>query len=180
MLAFREGDDAAFDALFQRWAGPLLRYLERMLRDAGAAEDLVQEAFLRVHRARQRYQPEARFSTWLYRIATNLALNELRRPRRRDPHDSLDAEGSPALVAATPQSDEVVDARRCGVAALRALAELPERQRAALLQSAVEGRSYAEIAEALEVTEKAVKALVHRARSNLAAAIDRGEPGRDA
>ena len=180
MLAFSRGDTSAFDALFLRWAGPLLRYLDRMVRDRATAEELVQEVFIRVYGARDRYRPDARFSTWLYRIATNLALNELRRPRRRDPHDSLDAEGSPTLVAATPQSDEVVDARRRGVAALRALAELPERQRAALLQSAVEGRSYAEIAEALEVTEKAVKALVHRARSNLAAAIDRGEPGRDA
>ena len=174
MLAFRSGDAAAFDALFRRWSGPLLRYLDRMLRNPATAEELVQETFLRVHRARDRYAPEARFSTWLYRIATNLALNELRRPRRRDPHDSLDAEGSPALVAATPQSDELADARRRGVAVTRALAELPERQRAALLQSAVAGRSYAEIAKALEVTEKAVKALVHRARSNLAAAIDSG------
>jgi len=174
MLAFRDGDDAAFDTLFQRWAGPLLRYLERMLRDTAAAEELVQEAFLRVYRARERYQPDARFSTWLYRIGTNLALNELRRPRRRDPHDSVDAEGAPALVSATPPSDEVADARRRGDAVARALEALPERQRAALLQSAVEGRSYAEIAEALDVTEKAVKALVHRARSNLAAALEGG------
>ncbi len=87
----------------------------------------------------------------------------------------IDAEGSAALVAETPPSDEVVDARRRGIAVERALAELPARQRAALLQGAVEGRSYAEIAKALEVTEKAVKALVHRARSNLAAALDGGE-----
>lgn len=174
MLAFRAGDTAAFDELFRRWSGPLLRYLERMVRDLATAEELVQEAFLRVHRARDRYSPDARFSTWLYRIATNLALNELRRPRRRDPHDSVDAEGAPALVSATPPSDEVADARRRGDAVARALEALPERQRAALLQSAVEGRSYAEIAEALDVTEKAVKALVHRARSNLAAALEGG------
>ena len=83
MLAFQSGEPAAFDALFRRWAAPLLRYLERMVRDAGTAEELVQEVFLRVYRARERYAPDARFSTWLYRIATNLALNELRRPRRR-------------------------------------------------------------------------------------------------
>ena len=178
MLAFREGDEAAFDALFQRWAGPLLGYLERMLRDTGAAEELVQEAFLRVYRARERYQPDARFSTWLYRIATNLALNELRRPRRRDPHDSVDAEGAaPLLVAQAAPIDEVVDARRRGVAVERAFALLPERQRAALWLTAVEGRSYAEVAEGLDVTEKAVKALVHRARSNLATQLEsRGEP----
>jgi RNA polymerase sigma-70 factor (ECF subfamily) len=138
MLAFCAGDGAAFDALFNRWAAPLLRYLERMLRDSAAAEELVQEVFLRVHGARQRYQPEARFSTWLYRIATNLALNELRRPRRREPHASLDER---------------------------------ERQRAALCLTAVEGLSYAEVAGALEISESAVKALVHRARTALAGRV---------
>ena len=168
MLAFRDGDTSAFDALFTRWGPRLARYLERMLRDRSHAEELVQEAFLRVHRARARYQPDARFSTWLYRIATNLALNELRRPRQRDPHGSLDAEGTPELAAASPGVDEVVHARREGALVREVLGELPEKQRAALLLATLEGCSYAEIAEALDVSEKAVKALVHRARSGLA------------
>ena len=175
MLAFRAGDASAFDALFRRWSGPLLRYLERMLRDAGTAEELVQEVFLRVHRARERYQPEARFSTWLYRIATNLALNELRRPRRREPHRSADDADAPALVADGAAPEAVVDARRLGAWALRELAALPENQRAALCLSAVEGLSYAEVAEALEVSEAAVKALVHRARSALAGRLPRAK-----
>jgi len=168
MLAFRRGDAAAFDALFRRWSGPLLRYLERMLRDQATAEELVQEAFLRVHKARDRYAPEARFSTWLYRIATNLALNELRRPRHRAPHHSSDEEAAPALPDTGPGIEAVVDARMLGRAAAAELARLPDKQRAALCLSAVEGLSYAEVAEALEVTEKAVKSLVHRARSTLA------------
>jgi len=168
MLAFREGDASAFDGLFRRWAAPLLRYLDRMLRDTAAAEELVQEVFLRVYRARDRYRPEARFSTWLYRIATNLALNELRRPRRRDPHQSVDAEGAPELAAEGAAVDDVVHARRLGDEVERELQALPERQRAALWLAAVEGLSYAEIAESLDVSEKAVKALVHRARSSLA------------
>jgi len=174
MLAFRDGDAAGFDSLFQRWASPLLRYLERMLRDATAAEDLVQEAFLRVHRARERYTPDARFSTWLYRIATNLALNELRRPRRRDPHQSIDEEGTVQLVADASPIDEVAHARRLGEAALRELEALPERQRAALWLTAVEGLAYSEVAVALDVSEKAVKALVHRGRSALAAKLQQG------
>jgi len=174
MLAFRDGDAAGFDSLFQRWASPLLRYLERMLRDATAAEDLVQEAFLRVHRARERYTPDARFSTWLYRIATNLALNELRRPRRRDPHQSIDEEGTVQLVADASPTDEVAHARRLGEAALRELEALPERQRAALWLTAVEGLAYSEVAVALDVSEKAVKALVHRGRSALAAKLQQG------
>jgi len=175
MLAFREGDADAFDALFQRWAGPLLRYLERMLHDAASAEDLVQEVFLRVHRARERYRPEARFSTWIFRIATNLALNELRRPRRRDPHASLDAEDAPQPPAPGTATDDFVHAKRMAGEVERALRSLPERQRAALWLGAVEGFSYAEVAESLDVTEKAVKALVHRARSTLAARLK--EPG---
>jgi RNA polymerase sigma-70 factor (ECF subfamily) len=174
MLAFRAGDAAAFETLFRRWSGPLLRFLERMVRDLATAEELVQEVFIRVHGARHRYQPEARFSTWLYRIATNLALNELRRPRRRAPHHSADAEDAPPLAAEGPRADAVADARRRGQAAQQALAELPENQRAALWLAAVEGLSYAEIAEALDVTEAAVKSLVHRARVALSERLGAG------
>ncbi len=177
MLAFRSGDPAAFDSLFRRWSAPLLRYLERMVRDRGSAEELAQEVFLRVHRARERYAPEARFSTWLYRIATNLALNELRRPRRREPHRSQDEEGAPALVADAAGPEAVVDARRLGARVESELARLPEKQRAALCLSAVEGLSYAEVAGALEVSEQAVKALVHRARSALAERLREGAGG---
>ena len=171
MLAFSQGEAAAFDVLFRRWSGPLLRYLERMVRNRATAEELVQEVFLRVHRARDRYAPEARFSTWLYRIATNVALNELRRPRHRAPHGSTDDETTPELPASGPPADDLVDARRLGRAAAAGLEGLPEKQRAALCLTAIEGLSYAEVAEALEVTDKAVKSLVHRARSTLAAQL---------
>ena len=175
MLSFCQGDASAFDELFRRWSARLLRYLERMVRDPAAAEELVQEVFLRVHRARDRYAPEARFSTWLYRIATNLALNELRRPRRRDPHHSTDADDAPQLAADGPTTEDVVDARRRSAEVERGMAELPERQRAALWLAAVEGQSYAEIGEALGVSEKAVKSLVHRARSALAERMGKEE-----
>ena len=178
MLAFQAGDAAAFDALFQRWSAPLLRYLERMVKDRASAEELVQEAFLRVYRARERYAPEARFSTWIYRIATNLALNELRRPRWRDPHQSRDAAGAPELAAAGAGADELVHARRLGAWVERELGALPERQRAALWLTAVDGLSYAEVAQALEVSEAAVKALVHRARAGLAERLGPGDAQR--
>ncbi|MBW2230457.1 MAG: sigma-70 family RNA polymerase sigma factor [Deltaproteobacteria bacterium] len=172
MLAFRAGDDSAFDGLFRHWAGPLLRYLERMVGDTATAEELVQETFFRVHKARARYEPRARFSTWLYRIATNLALNELSRPRRRYIHEEQD-EGR--LHAAQPRIEDVVELRRMGDTLERELAKLPERQRIALWLSAAEGQSYAEVAQVLETTEKSVKALVHRGRAALVARIgDRG------
>jgi RNA polymerase sigma-70 factor (ECF subfamily) len=173
MLAFAAGDEAAFAALFERWSRPLLRYLERLVREAGTAEELVQEAFVRVHRARKSYRPDARFSTWLYRIATHLAWNELRRPRRRAPHESVDAapDARSRLAAPGAPTDEVVHARRVSAEVEAALAALPERQRAALWLAAVEGQSYAEVAAALDTSEKAVKALVHRARAALAEAL---------
>jgi RNA polymerase sigma-70 factor (ECF subfamily) len=172
MLAFRDGDDAAFDALFERWAARLLRFLERMVKDEAVAEELVQETFLRVHRARARYAPDAKFSTWLYTIASNAARNELRRPFRRAPHDSTDAlrsDGPPLELAAEESPvDEIVNARREGANVEAALQRLPERQRAALWLAAVEGLPYAEVAAALETSESSVKALVHRARVALA------------
>jgi RNA polymerase sigma-70 factor (ECF subfamily) len=176
MLAFQAGDDAAFDALFRRWSAPVLRHLERLVREAATAEELMQEAFLRVFRARERYQPQARFTTWLFTIATNLALNELRRPRRRASHRSAEEEEDDraplALASGGAPADEVAHARRVGAEVEESLAALPERQRAALLLAAVEGLSYAEIAESLETTEKSVKALVHRARVALAQAMN--------
>jgi len=180
MLAVRAGDTSAFDTLFRRWSAPLLRYVDRMVRDPAAAEELVQETFLRLYRARERYEPEARFSTWLYTIATRLALNELRRPRHQNPHkstDEVDDDGSTLVLAhGGPRADDVAHARRVGVLVEGALATLPERQRAALWLAAVEGLSYAEIAESLATTEKSVKALVHRARCAL---VDRlGEKAR--
>ena len=176
MLAFRNGDERAFDALFERWAGRVLRFVERMVREPGVAEELVQETFLRVWRARERYAPEARFSTWLFTIAGNAARNELRRPFRGAAHDSLDEEREGAkleLAADDPPTDEVVDARRTGHGLEAALAALPGRQREALWLRAVEGLSYAEVAQALETSEKSVKALIHRARVALAREAER-------
>lgn len=176
MLAFAGGDAAAFDRLFDRWSGRLLHFLERMVRDRAVAEELLQESFLRVHRARERYRPEGRFSTWLYTIASNAARNELRRPFRRSPHQSTDAEPEHApalqLVADAPGAEELADARRRGDAVDAGLAELPPRQRAALWLAAVEGLSYAEVAAALDTTEKSVKSLVHRGRVALAKQLE--------
>lgn len=93
MLAFRDGDESAFATLYQRWSARLLRYLERIVRDNAVAEELLQDTFLRVLDARGRYAPEARFSTWLFHIARNLACNELARARSRYPHLSTDGAG---------------------------------------------------------------------------------------
>ena len=185
MLAFREGDAVALEGLYRRWAGPLLRFLTRMVREQGLAEELMQETFIRVHGARDRYVAEARFSTWLFRIGRNLALNELDRARNKSPHVSVAATDSDepsrptlSLVAGGTPADEAVDARRQAKRVEAELAELPERQRTALWLAAVEGYAYAEIAEVLETTPSSVKALVHRARANLADRMAEGAASR--
>jgi RNA polymerase sigma-70 factor (ECF subfamily) len=174
MLAVGRGDDAAFDLLFSRWGGRLLGYLQRMVSDAATAEELVQEAFLRVYRSRESYRAESRFSTWLCRIGTNLALNELRRPRRKRPHASTDdAEAPLPLVAGGSGPESIAHARLVMSELSGALERLPERQRMALWLSAVEAHSYAEVAEVLGTSDKSVKSLVHRARATLAERLPR-------
>ena len=176
MLAFRSGDESALGQLYRRLAAGLLRYLERIVREPAVAEELVQETFVRVLDARERYAPEARFSTWLFHIARNLAHNELARSRSRHPHLSADepatdrASGPPALVlvASQPDPDDAVDARREHARFAEALATLPERQQTALWLAVVEGQSYEEIAALLGSSVQSVKNLVHRARANLA------------
>ncbi|MHA7836127.1 MAG: RNA polymerase sigma factor [bacterium] len=169
MLAFQSGDIAAFEALFDRWFVPLLRYIEGIVGDAGRAEELAQDVFLRVHGARGRYQPRARFSTWLYRIATNLARNELRRPERR--LRRVDRVPDAAVDDSRPATDDVVEARRRSQAVTIALATLTRPQREALWLSQVEGLSHGEIAGVLETSVGSVKMLVRRARLTLAEAL---------
>lgn len=192
MLAFREGDDDALTALYEKWAAPLLRYLERTVKNRATAEELLQDTFIRVHGARDRYSADARFSTWLFRIGRNLALNELDRARNRAPHlatDALVARGASAtstspsstpttvsLVSTLPSQEEAVDARRSKMRVHAMLGELPERQRSALWLAVVEGYSYAEVATVLETSTASVKSLVHRARAQLADQMQAGSP----
>ena len=175
MLAFRAGDDSALSDLYRRWAGPLLRFLERMVKERATAEELLQESFIRVHQAKDRYEPEARFSTWLFRIGRNLALNELDLARRKKPHFATDLEKSDedarpqlTLVSNTPSAESIIDARRTRDLVESVLAELPERQRSALWLSTVEGHSYADVADVLEISTASVKSLIHRARATIA------------
>jgi RNA polymerase sigma-70 factor (ECF subfamily) len=169
MLAWQAGEEAAFDRLVAAHSERLFALFTRFLGPVPEREDMVQETFLRVLRARANYQPTARFSTWLYRIAFNLSVNKSERTR---PTASLDASPftPPALdVDLAPESglerDDVVRAVRAAIAAL------PETQRAAMILARYEELSFAEIAVVLGSTEKAVKSLVHRARENLRAEL---------
>jgi RNA polymerase sigma-70 factor (ECF subfamily) len=174
MLRVSRGDGDSFGVLLNRYRGPLLSYFVRMVRDRALAEDLAQEAFLRVYQARERYQPEARFTTWLYRIATNLALNAIR-DRRSDPvvleaAAEPDGEFASALDRAAdkrPTAEErLVESDRHRLIR-EAIEALPEKQRAAVILHKYQDVDYRQIASILKVSESAVKSLLFRAYESL-------------
>jgi len=181
MLRVKEGDEAAFAELVAAYQERLVGVFCHLLRDQTAAEDLAQEAFLRIYRARHGYVPTAKFSTWLFRIAHNLASNSRRSKGRRKevplnlrdsgpvgtrPEEQLVAEKSalmPTRQAAKSEMRAVVQT---------ALDALGERQKMALLLHKFEGMSYADIGDAMEMSPAAVKSLLSRARENLRAQLE--------
>jgi len=172
MVAYQQGDEAAFDAIVEAYSGQLFALFTRFLGQVPEREDLVQDVFLRVIRARERYQPQARFSTWLYRIAFNIAVNKTQRSTELGSLDEpLPGELEPRLRdVGDPKHEEpsAVMERGDVVAAVRsAIAALPETQRMALILAKYNEMPYAEIAVVLQSSEKAIKSMVHRARENL-------------
>ncbi len=173
MLAFQAGDESAFERLVEQHSGQVFALLTRFLGRHSAREDMVQEVFLRVVRARERYQPTARFTTWLYRIVFNLSVNETQRASGRGGM-SLDAgtndgEDAPRewADASVPDPSEGIEREDVVQAVRAAIQALPETQRMALVLARYEGLPYVEIAEVLDSSEKAIKSLVHRARETL-------------
>ncbi len=165
MLAFQRGDGAAFRVLFERHARAMVTFCHHFVRDAARAEELAQDVFVKLHRTADRYRPSARFKTFLYRIASNHCLNELRRGEYAARAAAAQAEpADPDTLpsqAASPEDSARGAALERAVGAL--LASLPEKQRAALVLCRLEGLSYEEIADVLETSVSAVKSLVHRA-----------------
>src|SRR6185312_15582323 len=148
MLRFQAGEASCFDELVGRYRKPLLGFVYRMVGDRDASEEILQEVFLRVYLHRARYQPTARFSTWVYRIASHLALNHRRDHRREERMERL---------------DEAV--RRGRVR--EAVTGLPGRQRVAVILHKYQGLDYEEIAGALELSASATKSLLFRAYERL-------------
>jgi RNA polymerase sigma-70 factor, ECF subfamily len=175
MLRVQRGDRAAFEALVDKYKQPVMNLVYRMIGDLQEAEDLCQNVFLQVHKSARRYRVTARFSTWLYTIARNLCLNELRR-RGRHPARSLDA--SPTDQDDFSLHDQLHDTttpgppESCLLAELEqrielALAALPENQRTAIVLCRQQDLSYEEIAHILGCSVSATKSLIHRARESL-------------
>lgn len=176
MMQVRDDDAAAFEELVIRYQHRVVGILVHLTRRREAAEDLAQEVFLRVFRARKRYTPDAKFSTWLFTIANNVALNAKRSlARRREVNlkaDSFDDDGPPALDQMALEASGLMPTRQLDKAERAdmvrlAIEALPERQRVALLLSKFENMSYIEIGETMEMSVPAIKSLLSRARENL-------------
>jgi RNA polymerase sigma-70 factor (ECF subfamily) len=180
MLRVRDSDDsAAFGELVERYQQRLVGILHHLIGRSDEADDLAQEVFLRVYRTRKRYHPQAKFSTWLFTIANNLALNALR-SRRRKPSVPLPAQESGPLgtrpeeqlvVARSPAPGQRMQQQELAVIIRTALESLNERQQMAVVLNKFEEMNYAEIAEVMGLSTKAVKSLLSRARAALRDAL---------
>ena len=174
MLRVRAGDEAAFSYLVQKYRRPMVSFMYRMARNSAAAEDLAQEVFLRIYRSRASYEASAKFTTWLYRIATNLAVNYARDTRHERPEttvslDEPDQETGTTLDVAdhAPTAEEGL-VRRERMAAIRGKVQaLPERQRTAVIMHKYQQMDYRQIAEVLKLSESATKSLLFRAYETL-------------
>ena len=176
MLEVRDDSASAFEELMMRYQSRVVTVLHHMIGDVDQAEDLAQEVFMRVYRSRKNYQPGAKFVTWLFTIANNVALNAIRsRGRRKElqvesyssgvhaanPLDSMAVAGSAQMPARRIDKDEMRQIVRLAIESLN------ERQRMAVLLNKFEGMSYQEIADTMEMTPQAIKSLLSRARCNL-------------
>jgi len=174
MLRVRAGDDSCFDYLIQKYRRPIMHFMFRMVHNQAVAEELAQEVFLRVYRSRETYRAEAKFSTWLYRIATNLGVNYARdtkheRAARNIYLDAPDEETGtlPELADGTPSVEQDL-VREERMRAIRAhVMALPERQRTAVLMHKYQGMDYKEIGAVLRLSESATKSLLFRAYQTL-------------
>lgn len=176
MLQVRDDDAAAFEEIVSRYQDRLLMVLRHLVGNVEQAEDLAQEVFLRVYRARKTYRPGAKFSTWLFTIANNVASNARRSlARRREVNLQASPSGSFAagsLEHLATEASGLMPTRQAEKAEMakiihEALGTLNERQRMAVLLSKFEDMSYADIAQAMDVSQKAIKSLLSRARGNL-------------
>jgi RNA polymerase sigma-70 factor (ECF subfamily) len=174
MLRVKAGDDSAFEYLVQKYRRPMLGFMYRMAHSTTVAEDLAQEVFLRVYRSREKYEASAKFTTWLYRIASNLAVNHARDTRHQRPENTVsldEPDQETGLTLDLPDASltaEEAMVRRERLAAIRQRVEaLPERQKMALIMHKYQQMDYRQIAEVLKLSESAIKSLLFRAYETL-------------
>jgi len=175
MLRVKEGDGASFGVLLDKHRSSVVHFLYRMVQNHAVAEELAQEVFLRVYRSRGTYEPTAKFTTWLFRIATHLALNSLRDGKKDRSQERLDDDSNDMPVRQVRDLCPSVEQTMVYQARLdevrRAIAMLPEKQRAAVLMHKYEEMEYSQIAKVLSCSESAVKSLLFRAYETLRARL---------
>jgi len=174
MLRVKTGDESAFAYLVQKYRRPMVGFMYRMCHNPSTAEELAQEVFLRVYRSRTSYEPSAKFSTWLYRIATNLAVNHARDTRHERPENTVRLDEPNQETGTTPDlADDSLSAeeqilKRERLAAIRSKVNaLPERQRMAVVMHKYQQMDYRQIADVLKLSESATKSLLFRAYETL-------------
>ncbi|HEY8996944.1 MAG TPA: sigma-70 family RNA polymerase sigma factor [Edaphobacter sp.] len=174
MLELRSGNMAGFDYLVEKYRRPIIHFMYRMVHNQAVAEELAQEVFLRVYRSRETYRAEARFSTWLYRIATNLGVNHARDTRRERSASTIHLDEVDPETGTTPDvadgsigaENSMLRDERMNAIKQHVLA-LPERQRMAVLMHKYEGLDYKQIGDVLKLSESATKSLLFRAYQTL-------------
>jgi RNA polymerase sigma-70 factor (ECF subfamily) len=171
MLLVRQGDHASFGLLLEQHRNPVIHFLYRMVQNQAVAEELAQEVFLRVFRFRGNYEPTAKFTTWLFRIAAHLGLNWIRDRRHEKLQDSLDQGTEDGTSRQVPDRSRTVEQEMVYQAKLtevrQAIAGLPSKQRAAVMMHKYDELEYVQIANALNCSESAVKSLLFRAYESL-------------
>lgn len=173
MARVAKGDRQAFAALFDRHQARVTRFAVNFVGDRGRAEEAAQEIFLKLYRSANSYRPTARFKTFLFRVATNHCLNEVRRGEyRARPPASEEDDALDAVPDAGAGPEQVLFGRELEAVVAGAMAALSERERAAFTMCRFEGMAYREIALALQASEAAVKSLIHRATLSVARRID--------
>ena len=175
MLRVKEGDGASFGVLLEKHRASVIHFVYRLVQEQAVAEELAQEVFLRVYRSRSSYEPTAKFKTWLFRIATHLALNWLRDEKHERGQERLDETSGDLPVRQVcdrrPSVEQVLVYQVKLQEVRRAVAALPEKQRAAVLMHKYEEMEYAQIAKVLSCSESAVKSLLFRAYETLRARL---------
>lgn len=175
MLRVRDGCSVSFQMLLERHRGPVIHFLYRMVQNQAVAEELAQDVFLRVYRSRSTYEPSAKFTTWLFRIATHRALNHLRDGRHEKGQQSLDDEVGDGMARQVVDRGHSVEQKLVKDVRLQevrnAIELLPAKQKAAVLMHKYQELDYSQIADALECSESAVKSLLFRAYESLRARL---------
>jgi RNA polymerase sigma-70 factor (ECF subfamily) len=174
MLRVKTGDQSAFEYLVQKYRRPMVSFMYRMARNSAAAEDLAQEVFLRIYRSRETYEASAKFTTWLYRIATNLAVNHARDSRHERPEVQVsldepddDTGTTLELPDASLNAEQQMVRRERMLAIRRRVEALPEQQRLAVIMHKYQQMDYKQIADVLKKSESATKSLLFRAYETL-------------